>query len=592
VEQVAQSEAAALFLDRASAVQPDVSLTRQSSQALAEICRRLDGIPLGIELAAARTKHLTIEQIAERLDDRFRLLTTGSRSSPTRQQTLRAAIDWSYQLLSEPERLVFDRFSVFAGGWTLEAAEAVAADNRGGISRDEVLNLIGRLVDKSLVVAGLGSPDAARYRMLETLRAYGQEHLARRGPQEIEATARRRTAFFTELAEQGLPTGGSLGKNWLHILDREHDNFRVVLHRHVATAGDEQAQRLAGALATFWLVRGHLTEGRDWLKKVLGLPLRPDGPGSSVAIDSLQARTGSAQLHDRRLAARARALHGLGLLAFPQGEYELSRTAYAAALELWHQLGDESGAAYTLPGLGLAELRRGDLVAARGYLEAGVSAATSSQKTSALALSLAFLARVEQDEGDLGTARTLAEQALSVASEAGYTRAVCIALVGLGDVAYQAGEYSKAREFLLQATARGAGDPFYASFAMASLGRLSVNQHDLSGARDYLLQSLRLALSIGQGQPTAHALESTAALAVAVQHPVDALLMAGAAAAMRKGLPLRPFEREMLMPCLELARSSVGAVGAAKIWADAKRMSLDEATAGALQFLERLRTTL
>jgi tetratricopeptide (TPR) repeat protein len=128
------------------------------------------------------------------------------------------------------------------------------------------------------------------------------------------------------------------------------------------------------------------------------------------------------QPQDGRLAARARALHGLGLLAFPQGEYDLSRAAYAAALDLWHQLGDESGAAYTLPGLGLAELHRGDLIAARGYLEAGVSAATSSQKASALALSLAFLARVEQDEGDVGTARTLAEQALSVASAAGYTR--------------------------------------------------------------------------------------------------------------------------------------------------------------------------
>jgi hypothetical protein len=322
-EQVAQREAAALFLDRASAVQPDVPLTRRSIQALAEICRRLDGIPLGIELAAARTKHLTIEQIAERLDDRFRLLTTGSRSAPTRQQTLRAAIDWSCQLLSEQERLLFDRL----------------------------------------------------------------------------------------------------------------------------------------------------------------------------------------------------------------------------------------------------------------------------RKTSALALSLAFLARVEQDEGDVGTARTLAEQALSVASEAGYTRAVCIALVTLGDVAYQAGEYGKARELLLQASARGAGDPFYASLAMASLGRLAVNQHDLRGGRDYLVQSLRLARGIGQGQPTAHALESAAALAVATQRPVDALLMAGAAAAMRKALPLRPFEREMLIPCLELARTSVGAEAADQIWADAQSMSLDGATVGALQFLERLLTT-
>ena len=273
LEQLRKSEAVRLFEERAWSTLPGINLSDHNAPAVAKICRRLEGMPLAIELAAARVKLLSVEQIAARLDDRFRLLSGGRRSAPTRQQAIRATIDWSYDLLSEPERLLFDRLSVFVGGWTLEAAEAVGAG--GEIDADNVLDLLGRLVDKSLVLTEVSVHSSVRYRMLETLREYGREQLGRRSSAEVEATERRHAQFFVQLAELAEPEiQGSGQLLWLETLDQEHGNIRAALRGQIARADVEAAQRLAGAVRLFWMVRGYLSEGRAWLAEALELEER------------------------------------------------------------------------------------------------------------------------------------------------------------------------------------------------------------------------------------------------------------------------------------------------------------------------------
>jgi non-specific serine/threonine protein kinase len=591
-ELVAHSEAAALFFDRARTSQPQLLVDGRAAAVVEEICRRLDGIPLAIELAAARVRHLSIEQVAAHLDDSFRLLTTGSRSAPTRHQTIRATIEWSYQLLSEREQLLFDRLSVFAGGWTLEAAEAVGASDH--IDRRDVLELLGRLLDKSLALTEQAGPGELRYRTLETLREFGGERLNRRRHDEVSRTESRHGQFFAELAEQAQPTPGSIRQGWLDVLEREHDNLRAALRRHLAAGEKDEARRLAGALAAFWLVRGHLREGQAWLRAALADPTEGTPTLDTPRLRRIGFDASAERPEATRLAYRAGALHGLGLLIYTLGDYDAARNAYASALELWRRLTDDRGASFSLVGLGMAELYRGNVASARDFLQQAASAATSSRQNSALALSLAFLARAEQDAGDPGTAMDLAGRALAVASESGYARAMCIALVTLGDLYYEDGNHAMAGELLLQARDRGAGDALYASYALAGLGRLAIERGDRLASRDFLVQSLRLSRQIGQVRGMVHALEYTAAFAVAANHSADALHMAAAAEAVRqtKQIPARPLERDRLAPFLQSARTRLGERAADQAWAEGRDVSLDHTVDNALRFLESVETTL
>ena len=292
VADVARYAAVRLFADRAAAVQPEFVLTDENAAAVAQICARLDGIPLAIELAAARVRVLPPRQLLERLDDRFRILTGGSRTALERHQTLRAAVDWSYDLLTEPERALFARLAVFAGGWTLEAAEQVGAGE--GIESPEVLDLLTRLADQSLVVAQEQPDGTARYRLLESLRQYGRDKLAARA--EAPAVRDRHLAHFLALAERADP--GLYGPDapaWIERLEVEHDNLRAALDWALGpAAGQGQAARglrLAGALEYFWFLRVHRREGLARLQQAL------------------------AHTDDAPSAARAQALYSAGALA-------------------------------------------------------------------------------------------------------------------------------------------------------------------------------------------------------------------------------------------------------------------------------------
>ena len=404
VEELGGYESARLFLERVRHRNPAFVPTPRNAPAVAEICRRLEGIPLAIELAAARIG-LSVEQIAERLDDSLELLTTGGRTTSPRQQTLRGALDWSYELLSEPERKLLGRFSVFAGGWSLEAAEMVGA--QGGIEREDVLDLLLKLLDKSLVVAEANGDGGMRYRMLEPIRQYGREKLEESG--EINAVRRRHAAWFLSLAEQGEPElKGAQQPAWLERLEREHDNLRAALGWALEREEAELGLRLAGALGEFWHMRGHLSEGWRWLE----VALTKEGAPS----------------------ARAKALARAGYIAWEQGDYERSVALSEESLALSREVGDKVGIAAALYTLGWAALFRNELEQASSLTEEALMLQREMNDTVGVARSLSILGLAVNAQHDHERAIALHEEGLALARDAEDSFAIVLSLM-LGAIA-------------------------------------------------------------------------------------------------------------------------------------------------------------
>ncbi|MGH2402899.1 MAG: AAA family ATPase [bacterium] len=381
LERLTTFEAVRLFVDRASAAVPAFALRSQNAGAVATICRRLDGIPLAIELVAPRVKAMTLEQIAERLHDRFRLLTGGSRTALPRHQTLHAAMDWSYQLLTATERATLRRLSVFAGGFALEAVEAVCTGE--GIVAADVLELVTRLVEKSLVVF---EESAGRYGLLETVRQFARDRLLESG--EVPTVRTRDLDWFLALAERGEPARrGPEQETWLNRLEREHDNFRVALEWALEGPYADKGLRLAGALGWFWIRRGFANEGREWLDRALAA----DGPASPERAMALfwVANTARFQLDSRRLARRAEEYRALA-----------------------RELGDRRHEAYALCFLGIVAAAEGSLDAAEALCEEGHSVLRELNDTWGVAWTLQALAFLAAQGGDLARARALHEERL------------------------------------------------------------------------------------------------------------------------------------------------------------------------------------
>ena len=334
-----QYESVRLLTERAVAVKSDFALTQQNANAVAQICERLDGIPLAIELAAARVKSLPVEQIAARLDDRFGLLTVGSRTALPRHQTLRAMIDWEYDLLSEDERVLLRRLSVFAGGWTLEGAHALYGEEN--VSKRDVLDLLTRLVDKSLVVAGEWKGEA-RYRFLESLRQYGAVRLAQ--ADEMNTARHHHAISFAEMAEiaaQGLR--GKAMRARIARIEIEHDNFRAALEWSLENESPEFGLRFADALGYFWSRYGYIAEGRKWLERLI-------------------ARGAELPAH-----FRAKAMMRLGWMAFVEGNYPPARHLDETCLALFRAADDKIGMADALNQLGLMAMYENDTRRASAY---------------------------------------------------------------------------------------------------------------------------------------------------------------------------------------------------------------------------------
>jgi non-specific serine/threonine protein kinase len=330
-ETLQQYEAVRLFADRAVAVMPAFATTESNAATVVEICRRLDGIPLAIELAAARLNVLSVDQISVRLNDRFRLLTGGSRTAVARQRTLEATIDWSYDLLSETERTVLCRLSVFPGGWTLEAAEDVCAGD--GIDQDTMLELLSHLVDKSLIIVDAEAGGERRYHFLETVRQYGRERLVRSG--DAERVRDRHLSFFSELVRRAEPELQKADQvSWLNRLQREYDNVRSALDWCLERS--DTGLELAAALTWFWIKRGYFAEGRQWLERAL------------LATES------SGRL-------RAKALNSLSCMAVFQADYATTLTRADESIAIGRKSGDLRSTAHSLFLQGVVAVQRGDL---------------------------------------------------------------------------------------------------------------------------------------------------------------------------------------------------------------------------------------
>ncbi len=527
------AEATRLFIARARAARPDFSVSDGQRVAVGEICMRLDGIPLAIELAAARVRVMSVESIAARLADRFRLLNGGERTALPRQQTLRALIDWSYDLLTEQERRLLRWLAVFSGGFTLVALEAVCASLAA--DRYALLELLEGLVEKSLLLLE-AQGDASDYRMLETIRAYAAERLAEAGD-----AAKARAAhldYYLALAEAAATKlRGAEQASWLKQLKLAHDNLRAALAWAIAQRDAELSLRLAGALWRFWLGHGHLAEGRRWLEQALAL----DG--------------GTA-------ASRANALNGAGSLALYQGDPAAAHPLYEAALGLQRQLGDRAGIANGLANLGVVAMNQGEYATAHAYYQEGLALDRELGDEWGIARSLINLGIAARLQGDYAAARPLYEESLALFRRLGDQRNLANALSDLGDVARLQGDDAAALARFEDALAifRELGEKDGVAGVLTGLADIACHRRDYVTARQLLEQSIALRQELDDQQGIAYALEGFASLAVAQRQLNQATKLYAAATALREqlGAPLSPGERDNYERDLATCRTHLG----------------------------------
>jgi non-specific serine/threonine protein kinase len=429
IEAMVRSPAITLFMQRAQAVQPSFILDGETAPAVAEICARLDGLPLAIELAAARIKTLGPAGLLAQLSSLLTVLTGGSRHLDPRQQTVRGLIDWSYTLLSGGEQALFTRLGVFVGGWTVAAAAAICPmEDDLPFTMEEGL---ASLVDKSLVQHGsadAGPAQPERYGMLEVIREYAAYALGRlAAPGEAATIGRQHASYYLVMAEEAEgELTGPRQSTWLERLEQEHDNLRTALRWARETGEVEAGLRLSRALWRFWWVRGHLTEGRRWLDEVL------------EAAGSVE---NGAQEHK---GTQAKALLGAGVLAYYQGDRERAAVLYEEALALWRQLDDRQGISLVLTTLGAAAYYQGDYWRATALHEESLALRRELGDRRGVSASLANLASVAYYQGDYERATALHEESLALRRELMDERGVAVALNNLGDVARHRGDYKRA----------------------------------------------------------------------------------------------------------------------------------------------------
>jgi predicted ATPase/class 3 adenylate cyclase len=498
-----------LFVDRARQAQPAFQLTDQSVGPVVQICHRLDGMPLALELAAARVRTLPVEQLAERLDDRFRLLTGGSRLSVPRHQTLRATIDWSHELLSEEERAVFRRLAAFAGGCTLPAAEAVITDDL--VADVDVLDLLTRLVDKSLVVAD-SSAEEARFGMLETIRQYAREYLLHAG--EAERVFRRHRDWYLALVEKAKPAffRGPAPADWLIVFDRERDNLRLALEWSAADAGGAGAGlRLAAGLWRYWEVRGLLIEGRQWMERML---VATDGEISLL---------------------RANALTGAGILAHVQGDYPAAIRYHEESLEQHRQVGSRPSVAYALNNLANLIAEHGDLARARLLYEEAIGMLRAIGDERGAAIGLVTMADVISRQGDSADAEAAFTEALAVFRRVGDQWGAAYALDSQAQAAARAEEFENARALHEQSLmiSRQLGDERGVARTLMHLGDAAALENDRQKSLSLYRECIQIRQALHDLPGVATAVERLAWV-VMDEAPEDAARLLGSAESLRE----------------------------------------------------------
>jgi predicted ATPase/Flp pilus assembly protein TadD len=558
VKVLTQYEAVRLFVERARAVKADFSVTNENAPAVAEICARLDGLPLAIELAAARVRILPPQKVLQRLSNRLKLLKGGPRDLPTRQQTLRGTIDWSYDLLEEVEKSLFGRLSVFAGGRTLEAIEEIC-DPDGDL---DALERVESLVEKSLLRQEEGVGGEPRFVMLETIHEYAREKLQESG--EAEEIGRAHAEYFLALAEEvETESTGSKQAGWLERLEAEHDNLRAALSRSLEGEDPELGLRLASALSYFWNVRGYWSEGRGWLEEALA--------GNTETPSE----------------ARAKALRGLARLAVEQGDYERAETSAEEALSLYRGLGDQRGVSDSLGELGWASMYRGDFDGAEVLLEESLAAARESDDAWSIARALNALSIIAGNPDDFERVEALWQEALALGRKLGDRQRVMAVLLNMGYATMVRGDFERAEALLEESLAmsRESKDPFANSSALLALGIVATRRGDHGRAKTLLEESLVLSRKLGSMGNIAEGLETLAEMSEALGDAPRAARIWGAADALREitGSPWLPLERRLHEPYLESARSRMDEADWTKAWEEGRTMTLDEAISFALQ---------
>jgi predicted ATPase/DNA-binding CsgD family transcriptional regulator len=553
-------ESVRLFIERAKGRAPNFSLSLQNAPAVAEICWRLEGIPLAIELAAARVGTLSLEQISERLVGSLELLTRGGRTAVPRQRTLKGTLDWSYDLLSETEQTLFDRLSVFTGGWTLEAAEAVGAGE--GVEEGEVLDLLSGLVEKSLVMVRGGDPGGARYRLLEPVRQYALDKLEESG--EAEEARRRHAEFFLGLAEKAEPQlRASVDVEWFERLEAEHDNLRAALSWALQREGGELGLRLAGALGHFWQARGYGGEGQRWIEEVL-----EKGSGAPAPV-------------------RTKALQFAGWMALDQGDFDRAWSAAEEGLRLCDEAGIGGVVAASFKNtLGRVAASRGDYDLATELNEEGLGLCREAEDMRQVAWSLLLLGKTSGGRGDIDRAKQFYEEGLALSREVGGSRPLASFLVNLGYEYLLEGNHEQARVLNEEAVEvyrehRQRGDLQY---ALDNLGWVALVGGDRERAKILYKESLRLCRELGDKMIAVESMEGLACAAGAEGDAEGAAMLFGAAQALHEKVGKRQTTRESALrePYLATARSRLDEAAWEAAFAEGRAMELEEAIEYAL----------
>ena len=553
IDVLAASPAVMLFVQRARAVTPSFALTEESAPVVAEICARLDGLPLAIELAAAHSGLLPPQTMLRRLERRFALLADGPRDLPLRQRTLRDAITWSHDLLSMDEQTLLRRLAVFVGGCTLEAVEAVS-----GLGGDTVL-VLARLVKQSLLVQAAIS-DQPRLRMLETIREYGLDRLDASG--EACLLYQRHAIYFQDLAERAEPAlVGPDQAHWLDQLEHEHDNLRAALSWSVAADEAETAQRLAAALWRFWARRGYLSEGREWLERAVGT----NGPVSDEV--------------------RAKALHRLGNFALDLGDYAYARDCYEKSLAIRRTLNDPHGVAGVLNGLGLVAAYQGDYPTARALHEESLGIRRKCGDDTDVALSLNNLGDVASDEGDYARAQALHTEALTLRERMGDTAHLAYSFYNLAEAIGSQGADDEAHRLFEQSLSlfRAVGDRVGVAHALHGLARAAYRRSDVVAAAGFYAEALSLRQKAGDKRGIVECLEGLAGLATGQAHAPAGARLLGAATAMREalGAPIPRAHRPSVAAIGESLRDRLGAEAFVAAATAGRLMHLEDAIAEA-----------
>ena len=522
MQEISEFDSVRLFIERARNVQPGFELTKENAQHVAEICRRLDGIPLAIELAAARVSLLRIQQIESQLKDRFKLLTGGGRTLP-RHQTLRAMIDWSYDLLSDEERMLFRRLSVFAGGWTLDAANAVVADTK---SNSPTLELLARLVDKSFINVQRLPGEEARYTILETLHEYAFDKLET--VQETEQIREQHFEYFYDLSQQAKLYGNEKGI-WLDRLEAEHENIRAALdwsfNKAEAKHNPEQVEkmiRMVLSILDFYWFRGFTIEGREWMDKFLAIEMPPS------------------PLH-------ALLLQKAGWFARGGGNFKKADLLLHRALEMAKEIGDVNRASWALGDLGLSARDQGDNEQSIQYFTEGLQFAEQSGEKRAMGVCMFNLAESYELIRDLDTASELWEQGLSIFREEDDITHIAWGLEGLAGVAYL--------------------------------------KKNFANALNFHLESLKHKVDVMDKLGMAYSFEGLAQVNAALDEPGRAAILWGAGSHLRESMnvPLDPSREDVYISLIPKAREQIGDVPFEEAWKKGAALKLEEAIEFALE---------